>query len=58
MRLTFQLDLPGKTVWFCDNRRLGKIAWFPDLDAAEVAFRRSHGPDALEIEVDDLCAAG
>ncbi len=56
VRLTFQLDGPGKTVWFCDNRRLGKIAWFPGPEAAETAFHRSHGPDALEIEAEDLGA--
>lgn len=54
VRLTFELDQPGKTVWFCDNRRLGKIAWFSGPDAAEAAFHRSHGPDALEIGAEDL----
>src|SRR5437879_6224007 len=28
VRLTFHLEKIDATVWFCDNRRLGKIAWF------------------------------
>jgi formamidopyrimidine-DNA glycosylase len=56
VRLTFQTDGPQGTVWFCDNRRLGKIAWYPGSEEAEHAFARSHGPDALEIARDDLAA--
>jgi len=44
----------GDPVWFCDARRLGKVAWFAGLEAAEAAFARSHGPDALEITREDL----
>ncbi len=54
VRLTFELDGSDQRVWFCDNRRLGRIAWYPDEEAAERAFGRSHGPDALEIGLDDL----
>jgi formamidopyrimidine-DNA glycosylase len=54
IRLAFHLDKPRATVWYCDTRRLGKVCWFPDADAAEQAFRRSHGPDALEIGRDEL----
>lgn len=54
VRLTFHLANEGATVWYCDIRRLGKIHWFPDAAAAEAAFRRSHGPDALEIEAEEL----
>ncbi len=54
VRLTFQMEGPGGTVWFCDSRRLGKIAWHADEGLAEAAFRRSQGPDALEIALDDL----
>jgi formamidopyrimidine-DNA glycosylase len=46
---------PGR-VWFCDARRLGRIEWFADGDAAEAACSRSQGPDALEIAADDLGA--
>lgn len=56
VRLTFHLEKPGGTVWFCDTRRLGKIAWFADIERAAAAFVRSHGPDALEIALDDLAA--
>ncbi|WP_435011707.1 Fpg/Nei family DNA glycosylase [Tundrisphaera lichenicola] len=48
-RLTFGMGDEGKPIWFCDTRRLGKIAWFVGIDDAEAAFARSHGPDALNI---------
>jgi formamidopyrimidine-DNA glycosylase len=54
IRLVFHLEKPRAMVWFCDTRRLGKIGWYADAEAAEVAFARSHGPDALEIGRDDL----
>jgi formamidopyrimidine-DNA glycosylase len=56
VRLTFQMDGPFETVWFCDTRRLGKIASFEGPEQAQEAFARSHGPDALEITRDDLGA--
>jgi formamidopyrimidine-DNA glycosylase len=54
VRLTFRLDGTPEFVWFCDTRRLGKIAWYADSGGAEEAFGRSHGPDALEIDRDTL----
>lgn len=54
IRLTFHLDGPHPTVWFCDTRRLGKISWFADAGAAEHAFSGSHGPDALIITRQEL----
>lgn len=54
VRLTFHLENDGATIWYCDIRRLGRIHWFADATLAEAAFRKSHGPDALEIELDDL----
>jgi formamidopyrimidine-DNA glycosylase len=54
IRLTFHLDGTIPTVWFCDNRRLGKIAWHPGAEEAARAFERSHGPDALAISRHDL----
>jgi formamidopyrimidine-DNA glycosylase len=56
VRLTFQMDGRIGTVWFCDIRRLGKIAWYPGPSEAGAAFHKSHGPDALEIDADDLAA--
>jgi len=56
VRLTFRMLAPGKTVWFCDNRRLGKIALYESDAEAEAAFQRSQGPDALEIDKDDLAS--
>ena len=54
IRVTFGIDGPELFVWFCDARRLGKVAWYADALEAEAAFARSQGPDALEIAVDDL----
>ena len=56
IRVTFAMQGSGGSVWFCDARRLGKLAWYPGDDEAEAAFARSHGPDALEIAADDLAA--
>jgi formamidopyrimidine-DNA glycosylase len=49
-RLLFHLAGSAGTVWFCDARRLGKIAWYSREDDAEAAIARSQGPDALVIE--------
>ena len=54
VRLTFHLEGTEQEVWYCDNRRLGKIAWYADAADAARAFARSHGPDALEISGDEL----
>lgn len=54
VRLSIELDGSPEFVWYCDARRLGRIALFDDPEAAERAFARSHGPDALEIERADL----
>ncbi|WP_435017240.1 DNA-formamidopyrimidine glycosylase [Tundrisphaera sp. TA3] len=54
IRVSFGVEKGVTSIWFCDARRLGKVAWFPDESAAESAFARSHGPDALEITRDDL----
>jgi formamidopyrimidine-DNA glycosylase len=56
VRLTFHPDGTIPTIWYCDNRRLSKIAWYPDAEEAGRAFERSHGPDALAIARDDLAA--
>jgi formamidopyrimidine-DNA glycosylase len=54
VRMTLLPDGSQKTIWYCDNRRLGKIAWYADPGAADVAFARSHGPDALAIAAAQL----
>jgi formamidopyrimidine-DNA glycosylase len=54
IRLSFRLDGSGANVWYCDTRRLGRIAWYAGPDDAERAFERSHGPDALDITAEDL----
>jgi formamidopyrimidine-DNA glycosylase len=56
VRLAFHLKGSPATVWYCDTRRLGKIAWYATPQDAEHAFTRSHGPDALEIRCDELAA--
>ncbi|ADV61937.1 formamidopyrimidine-DNA glycosylase [Isosphaera pallida ATCC 43644] len=56
VRILFPLPELGKTVWLTDARRLGRVLWFADQTQASAAFARSHGPDALEIERDDLAA--
>jgi formamidopyrimidine-DNA glycosylase len=56
VRLTLHPAGTQGMVWFCDNRRLGKICWYPNPREAEAAFERSHGPDALAIELGDLAA--
>ncbi|MGE3818612.1 MAG: Fpg/Nei family DNA glycosylase, partial [Isosphaeraceae bacterium] len=54
VRLSFRMSGPSREVWFRDTRRLGKIAWHAGVEAAEAAFRKSLGPDALEIPVASL----
>src|SRR4029077_677339 len=56
VRVTFGMGDEGHPVWFCDARRLGKVAWFDGERSAGDAFARSHGPDALEITAEDLFA--
>ena len=54
VRLRLDLEGSSEPVWFCDARRLGKIALYDSAGDAEEAFGRSHGPDATEIGRDDL----
>ena len=54
VRLMFTVRGRRDPVWFCDTRRLGKIHWFRDSGEAQAAFQRSHGPDALEIGLEEL----
>lgn len=56
IRVTLGVEGTGGSVWFCDARRLGKVAWFAGEEQAEAAFARSHGPDALAITAPDLSA--
>jgi formamidopyrimidine-DNA glycosylase len=56
IRLAFHVEKLRATIWYCDTRRLGKICWYADGEAAARAFARSHGPDALEIARDELAA--
>src|SRR5262249_55276933 len=54
IRLAFHLAQPGATIWYCDTRRLGRICWYPSRHEASLALAKSHGPDALEIDRDEL----
>lgn len=49
VRLIFHVRGLPRKIGFRDTRRLGKVEWFADPEAAERAFARSHGPDALAI---------
>lgn len=54
VRLKIDMEGSGNHVWFCDARRLGKIALYESHEMAEHAFAKSLGPDATEIARDDL----
>ncbi len=54
IRVSFRMEGPEQSFWFCDARRLGKVAWYEGDAQAELAFAKSHGPDALAIGRDDL----
>jgi formamidopyrimidine-DNA glycosylase len=56
IRLSFRLDGSCADVWYCDPRRLGRIAWHAGPAEAERAFERSHGPDALVITREELAS--
>ena len=53
-RLLFHVVGRRHPIWFCDARRLGKIAWHADQATAESVFAKSQGPDALVIGREDL----
>lgn len=54
VRILFDVKGRRKPIWFCDTRRLGKIACYATATQAEAAFHRSHGPDALDIACAEL----
>jgi formamidopyrimidine-DNA glycosylase len=54
IRLVFHVVKPRAFVWYCDTRRLGRIGWFATAADAELAFDKSHGPDALVITREEL----
>jgi formamidopyrimidine-DNA glycosylase len=57
VRLIFRLEDLAEPVRYCDARRLGKMAWYADLETAERACRRSQGPDALVMTRNELAQA-
>jgi formamidopyrimidine-DNA glycosylase len=56
IRAIFRMDGSPENVWFCDTRRLGKIAWYPDAEQARAALDRAQGPDALVIDRGELAS--
>lgn len=56
VRLVFAVTSNDRMVWFTDARRLARVALYSDMEEAESAFARSHGPDALTISREDLMA--
>lgn len=56
LSMTMAPGSPHPNVHYNDPRRLGRIAWYADEEAANLAFARSHGPDALIISSDELAS--
>jgi formamidopyrimidine-DNA glycosylase len=56
IRVRFELEGSRDPIWFCDARRLGRVALYDSIEEAGVAFAKSQGPDATEIGRDDLAA--
>ncbi len=50
VRLVFEVEGRREPIWFCDTRRLGRLAWYPTPARREEAIARSQGPDALTID--------
>lgn len=57
IRVHLKLDGPQREIWYCDIRRFGKFSLLADADATRAFFKRSHGPDALEITRAEFAAA-
>ncbi len=56
-RIHFRIDGPHKHVWFCDTRRLGRVALVDEATLAEKLSPDHHGPEATEITAIELAAA-
>ena len=48
-RIHFRIDGPHRHVWFCDTRRLGRVALVDESELADKLSAEHHGPEATEI---------
>jgi formamidopyrimidine-DNA glycosylase len=56
-RIHFRIDGPHRHVWFCDTRRLGRVALVDEKKLAEKLSAEHHGPEAVEITPAELARA-
>lgn len=56
-RIHFRIDGPHRHVWFCDTRRLGRVALVDEAGLAEKLSSEHHGPEATDITPAELTAA-
>ncbi len=56
-RILFRVDGPHHHVWFCDTRRLGRVALVDEVELAAKLSADHHGPEATDITATELAAA-
>lgn len=56
-RIHFRIDGPHRHVWFCDTRRLGRVALVDEAGLAEKLSSDHHGPEATDVSPEELAAA-
>lgn len=56
-RIHFRLDGPHRHVYFCDTRRLGRVALLGPSQLADRLSAEHHGPEATDITAKELEAA-
>jgi formamidopyrimidine-DNA glycosylase len=57
MRIHFRIDGPHRHVWFCDTRRLGRVALVDHAELAERLSAEHHGPEATDVTPAQLARA-
>jgi formamidopyrimidine-DNA glycosylase len=53
-RIRFRIDGPHRHVWFCDTRRLGRVALVDAQGLAQRLSAEHHGPEATDITPEEL----
>jgi formamidopyrimidine-DNA glycosylase len=53
-RIHFRIDGPHRHVWFCDTRRLGRVALVDKDGLNERLSAEHHGPEATDVTPDEL----
>jgi formamidopyrimidine-DNA glycosylase len=56
-RILFRIDGPHRHVWYCDTRRLGRVALVDENGLAKKLSDDHHGPEATSVTAVQLCAA-